>query len=99
VEGYDNLNPIVATWKIATVVFLVSLVAIPVIGYLFSDTISNYVKSLQYNFLILPSAFLGAFFLIWHNIKNWNLPQVIIFIASVILFAIPFYFTYAPIIH
>lgn len=101
VEGYRNLNPIVATWKIASVIFLVTLVIIPIMGYLFSDSLATYANSLQYNFLIFISAFLGAFFFIWHYIvvKDWNKLQVAILTISLILFVLPFILTYGNFIH
>lgn len=90
IKGYGNLKPIASTFKVALFLFSTMLVIIPIIGYIFYDPISEYVKALEYNFLILPSGLLGAIFFIWHYIvkKKWNKAQVGLLLGSFALMGI-----------
>jgi len=96
VEDYTNLRPVQATWKVAFVIFLISLIIIPITGYFFFDSLVNYAKSLQYNFLVLFSALIGAFFIIWHYAvgKDWNIPQILLIILEFLILGILFYINY-----
>jgi len=95
-EDYTNLRPVQSTLKIALIIFTICLVVVPATGYFIFDSLVNYVKSLQYNFLVLVSALIGAFFLIWHYVvgKEWNNEQILIIIIEFVLLGILFYINY-----
>jgi len=97
VEDYSNLRPVQATWRVAVVIFAISIVTVPIIGVLIFDSLVSYVKSLQYNFLILVSFSLGAFFLIWHYGvgKDLNIQQGLLLILEFLILGILFYINYA----
>jgi hypothetical protein len=90
IPNYPNLRPIQATWKIAVIIFMISLVFVPIAGIMFSDSLVNYAKSLQYGFLALFSLLIGAFFFIWHYLvgKEWNVAQVFLIILEFLILAI-----------
>jgi hypothetical protein len=96
IPDYPNLKPIQATLKIAVIIFIVSVVLFPVLGFLFSDIIISFAQTLQYGILALFSLFSGAFFFIWHYIvvKKWNIPQYALIILQVLFLIILLYMNY-----
>ena len=91
IPKYRNLRPIQSKFKISSLMFLVSIIAVPIIGILFSPYLESYIESLQYGILALPSALIGAFFLIWHYATKtkWSLGQaVLIFLEFLLLTAL-----------
>ena len=84
VKGHSQLRPVAATWKIALVIFAISLFIIPIIGALLYDQLVSFVNSIKYNFLIIISGLIGAFFFIWHYFveKDWNRAQILLLIIS-----------------
>ncbi|KAF6247124.1 hypothetical protein C6990_05435 [Nitrosopumilus sp. b3] len=99
VKGHKNLRPLVATWKIATLLFFLTVFVIPAVGIMFSETLIDFVDSLEYKFLILASGLTAMFFFMWHYIvgMGWNWMQVVLLIASIVCFVLPFVITYYPI--
>jgi len=96
IKDYSNLRPVQATWKVAMVIFAVSIIIVPIIGILVFDSMVSYVKSLQYNILILISSLLGAFFLTWHYGvgKGLNFQQVLLLVLEFLILGILFYINY-----
>jgi len=87
VEGHGNLRPVVATVKVASYIFSISLIALPIIGLAFFEPLSTYLGLLQFNILLLGAALAGGFFFIWHYVvgKDWNLGQVLCLVLFGIL--------------
>lgn len=96
IQNYPNLRPIQATWKIALIIFSVSLLLIPLAEFSFSDSLISYAKTLQYGFFGLFSLLTGAFFLAWHYIvgKDWNRSQILLVVLQFLFFAILIYLNY-----
>ena len=96
IPNYPNLRPIQKTRKIALIIFTISLVLVPIVGFLFFDSLVSYAKSLQYNFLALFSLISGAFFFIWHYIvgKKLNVAQGFLICLQLLLLGILFYENY-----
>jgi hypothetical protein len=96
IPDYPNLKPIQATLKIAFIIFLVSVVLFPILGFVFSSFVISYAQTLQYGIFALFSLFTGAFFFIWHYIvgKEWNAGQVALIVLQFVFLAILLYVNY-----
>lgn len=95
IKGHPNLNPIANTGMIALIMLLITLVIMMIVGIL-QDTIIKYMKSLDYNILVIISGYIGALFLIWHFIvgKKWNKKQWALLISSLVVLGIFFIINY-----
>ncbi len=96
VEHYTNLRPLIATWKAAFIIFLITLVVLPVFGSLAWDYLVGTVKTLEYNFLLLISGLISTFVWIWHYTigKGWNIQQGLLLISSLIILGILIWINY-----
>ncbi|MFZ3077087.1 MAG: hypothetical protein WA139_01400 [Candidatus Aenigmatarchaeota archaeon] len=86
-EGYSKLNPVISTFKVALILFVIILFITPfLLPQIWNTLVVNLVKSTEYWFLLAIGSITFTFLWIWHHIvgKDWNWKQYVLLIITII---------------